>query len=32
VLGRINEHPASKLDELLPHKWRDPPGAMLATG
>jgi transposase len=32
VLGRINEHPASKLDELLPHKWRGPPDAARAAG
>jgi transposase len=22
VLARINSHPASRLDELLPHRWR----------
>ncbi len=32
VLGRINEHPASKLDELLPHKWRGPPIDARAAG
>lgn len=31
VLGRINEHPASKLDELLPHKWRGPPDDVRAA-
>jgi transposase len=32
VLARINDHPASKLDELLPHKWRGPPGAVAVAG
>ena len=27
VLMRISEHPASKIDELLPQHWRAPPGA-----
>ena len=31
VLARINDHPASKLDELLPHKWRGPPGDVAAA-
>lgn len=26
VLGRINGHPNSRIDELLPHRWR-PPGS-----
>ena len=25
VLVRVNTHPASKIDELLPHRWRSPP-------
>ncbi len=24
VLVRVNTHPASRLDELLPHKWQPP--------
>lgn len=28
VLARINDHPATKLDELLPHNWRGPPAAV----
>ena len=32
VLARINDHPASKLDELLPHKWRGPPCDAAAAG
>jgi transposase len=27
VLSRLNDHPNSRLDELLPHLWRGPPGA-----
>ena len=30
VLARVNDHPASKLDELLPHKWRGPPADVVA--
>jgi transposase len=26
VMVRINEHPNSRIDELLPHNWRGPPG------
>lgn len=29
VLGKVNDHPNSRLDELLPHLWRGPP---LAAG
>ncbi len=25
VLGRMNDHPHSRIDELLPHNWRGPP-------
>lgn len=27
VLSRVNDHPNSRLDELLPHLWRGPPAA-----
>ncbi len=27
VLSRLNDHPNSRLDELLPHLWSGPPGA-----
>lgn len=30
VLARINDHPMSRLDELLPHRWRGPPGRAVA--
>ena len=26
VLMRVNTHPASRIDELLPHRWGGPPG------
>jgi transposase len=26
VLVRLQAHPASRLDELLPHRWSTPPG------
>lgn len=32
VLVRVNEHPNSKLDELLPHLWRGPPNSPASTG
>lgn len=31
VLMRVNTHPASQIDELLPHRWRGP-GPPAATG
>lgn len=31
VLVRINEHPNSKLDELLPHNWRGPPSSLTSS-
>ncbi|MBL8910878.1 MAG: transposase domain-containing protein, partial [Archangium sp.] len=31
VLSRINDHPNSKLDELLPHLWRGPLGSLAAV-
>lgn len=31
VLVRVNEHPNSKLDELLPHNWRGPPSSRAAV-
>ncbi len=31
VLGRINDHPNSRLDELLPHLWQGPPGNLGAA-
>ena len=30
VLGRLNDHPNSRLDELLPHLWHGPPSASAA--
>jgi transposase len=29
VLARMNDHPHSRLDELLPHNWQGPPGAAI---
>jgi transposase len=31
VLSRVNDHPNSKLDELLPHLWRGPPTSNAAV-
>lgn len=31
VLMRIADHPNSAIDELLPHRWRGPPGASTAA-
>lgn len=31
VLSRINDHPNSRLDELLPHLWRGPPSSLAAV-
>ena len=30
VLRRINDHPASRLDELLPWKWKARPARLVA--
>ena len=30
VLGRLNDHPNSRLDELLPHLWHGPPSTSAA--
>ena len=30
ILGRINDHPAARLAELLPWNWKDPPAKLAA--